>query len=202
MIFGAGRSRRSRSAPRPSRRGANAPLVEDELPPKLIPSLRQLISTAAGLAHTRLALAGVELEEEIQRLLGAALLGLVALVLVLLALIVGTFTIVAAVPPEYRVVTMIVITLVYLVIAAVLAMRLRSIFQLRPPIFGATLAELEKDKETWSHMARAHQAADDAADRHAHFQEDAFAHVEPADVVPSAESSMGSRTAPRSQGVR
>ncbi|MGI9025264.1 MAG: phage holin family protein [Burkholderiaceae bacterium] len=172
------------------------------MPPKLIPSLRQLISTAAGLAHTRLALAGVELEEEIQRLLGAALLGLVALVLVLLALIVGTFTIVAAVPPEYRVVTMIVITLVYLVIAAVLAMRLRSIFQLRPPIFGATLAELEKDKETWSHMARAHQAADDAADHHAHFQEDAFAHVEPADVVPSAESSMGSRTAPRSQGVR
>ena len=197
MIFGASRPRRSRT-PRPSRRGTSPPLVEDELPPKLLPSLRQLVSTAVGLAHTRLALAGVELEEEIQRLLGAAVLALIALVLVLLALIVGTFTIVAAVPPEYRVVTMIAITLVYLVIAAVLVMRLRSIFQMRPPIFGATLAELEKDKETWSHMARAHQAAEEAANRHAHYQEDAFAHVEPADVV----SSTGSSTAPRSQGVR
>lgn len=192
MIFGASRSRRSRATPRLGRRGATSP-VDDELPPKLIPSLRQLISTAVGLAHTRLALAGVELEEEIQRLLGAALLALVALVLVLLALIVGTFTIVAAVPPEYRVVTMLGITLVYLVIAAVLAMRLRSIFQLRPPIFGATLAELEKDKETWSHMARAHQAAEDAADRGAHYQEDAFAHVEPADVVSGTDRSQGVR---------
>ena len=108
MIFGASRPRRSRT-PRPSRRGTSPPLVEDELPPKLLSSLRQLVSTAVGLAHTRLALAGVELEEEIQRLLGAAVLALIALVLVLLALIVGTFTIVAAVPPEYRVVTMIAI---------------------------------------------------------------------------------------------
>ena len=206
MIFGASRTRRSRTTPRLSRRGAGASPIDDELPPKLIPSLRQLVSTAVGLAHTRLSLAGVELEEEIQRLLGAAVLALLALVLVLLALIVGTFTIVAAVPPEYRVLAMIVITLVYLVIAAVLAMRLRSIFKLRPPIFGATLAELEKDKETWSHMARAHQAAEDAAERHSHDREDAFAHVEPANVVPATGLtgglSAGSSADPRSRGER
>ena len=154
--------------------------IDDELPPKLIPSLRQLISTAVGLAHTRVALAGVELEEEIQRLLGAAGLALVAAVLVLLALIVGTFAIVFAAPPDYRVATMIAITVIYLVIAALLAMRLRSIFHLRPPIFGATFAELEKDKETWSHMARAHQAGEEAATYSAHRQEDAFAQVQPA----------------------
>lgn len=176
MIFGASRSRRSRTTPRAGGRATSDPLIDDDLPPKLIPSLRQLASTAVGLAHTRLALAGIELEEEIQRLLGAAVLGMIALVLVLLALIVGTFTIVLAVSPEYRVATMIAITAIYLVIAAMLGMRLRSIFQLRPPIFGATLAELEKDKETWSHLARAHQAAEE---RHAHRQEDAFAHVQP-----------------------
>ena len=177
MIFGASRSRRPRAA-RASRRGAGETLVDDELPPKLIPSLRQLVSTAVGLAHTRLALAGVELEEEIQRLLSAAVLALIALLLVVLALIVGTFTIVLAVPPEYRVVTMIAITIIYLGIAVMLVFRLRSIFRLRPPIFGATLAELEKDKETWSHMARAHQAAEDAQ-RYAASEEDAFAPIQP-----------------------
>jgi uncharacterized membrane protein YqjE len=157
---------------------SSEPVGDDELPPRLIPSVRQFLSTAIGLAHTRLALAGLELEEEIQRLLGAALLALITLVVGSLALVVGTFTIVLAVPPEYRVGTMVAITVVYVVIAALLASRLRSIFLLRPPIFGATLAELEKDKETWSHIARAHQAAEEARSREPH-EEDAFAPVRP-----------------------
>lgn len=179
MIFGASRSRRSRTPPRGA---ASDPAIDDDLPPKLIPSLRQLISTGVELAHTRLALAGIELEEEIQRLLSAAVLGLIAFVLVLLALIVGSFTIVLAVPEDYRVATMVAITVVYLVIAAILGLRLRSIFRLRPPIFGATLAELQKDKETWSHMARAHHVAETGR---AHRQEDAFAHVRPAGAARS-----------------
>ncbi len=162
MIFGAGSNRRPRTA-RASRR-AEAEEVHrvEELPPKLIPSLRALFSTGTSLLHTRLALAGVELEEEMQRLIGAVALALIAMVAVLLALIVATFTIVVAVPPEYRVMTMIIITVAYLILAAVLGLRIKSIFKLRPPIFGATLAELEKDKETWSHMARAHEAAEEA----------------------------------------
>lgn len=208
MIFGASRSRRPRATVRSSDRAraradrlTGSAVVDDELPPKLIPSLRQLVSTAAGLAHTRLALAGVELEEEIQRLLSAAVLALIALVLVVLALIVGTFTIVAAVAPEYRVMTMIIITVIYLVIAALLIVRLRSIFKLRPPIFGATLAELEKDKETWTHMARAHAAAEVAGARSAPVQEDAFAHVEPSSPEGTT-AGMTPRAVPRSQGVR
>ena len=188
MMFGASRSRRSRTTPRAGGRATGDALIDDDLPPRLIPSLRQLVSTAVNLAHTRLALAGLELEEEIQRLLGAAVLAFVALVLLLLALIVGTFTIVLAVPSDDRVATMIAITAIYLITAAVLGMRLRSIFRLRPPIFGATLGELEKDKETWSHMARAHQAAEEAGARRAHLQEDAFARVQ------------SSRTAQRPQG--
>ena len=187
MIFGDSRSRRSRTPPRAGRRAARESIIGDELPPKLIPSLRHLFSTAAGLVHTRLTLAGIELEEEIQRLLKATVFALIVLLLVLLALIVGTFTIVVAVPAEYRVATMIAITVIYLVVAAGLAMRLRSIFKLRPPIFGATLAELEKDKETWSHMAHAHRAADEATTRNAHRQEDAFAQVQSANASERAE---------------
>lgn len=117
------------------------------------------MSTVANVFHTRLALAGVELEEEIQRLISAAVFGLIAGVMAFLAIVVATFTIVVAVPPEYRVWTMIGITVVYLAIAAILIARIKSIFSTRPPIFGATFAELEKDKETLTQMVRAHRMA-------------------------------------------
>ena len=164
MIFGAARPRRPRP-PRASRRESAGPAVEGPLPPKLIPSLRQLFSTAVSLAHTRIALAGVELEEEMQRLIRAAALGFAALILAFLGLIVGTFTIVLAVVPEYRVMTMLIITIVYLGGALISILMVKSIFTHRPPIFGATLAELEKDKETLSQMSRAHEAAEEARDR-------------------------------------
>jgi uncharacterized membrane protein YqjE len=180
MIFGAGTPRRPRTA-RASRRAAAEDAIHvEDLPPKLIPSLRALFSTGTALLHTRLALAGVELEEEMQRLIGAIALALIAVVAVLLALIVGTFTIVVAVPPEYRVLTMIAITVLYLVLAVVLLMRIKSVFKMRPPIFAATLAELEKDKETWSHMARAHDAAEEAQARAT--RDERFADVRAASV--------------------
>ena len=149
----------------------------EELPPKLIPAVRSMVATGIALAHTRLALAGIELEEELQRFISAAVLGVVSVVCVLMALVVGTFTIVAAVPPDSRVGTMVGITLLYLVIAIVAVMRVRSIFSMRPPIFSATLAELEKDKETLSQMNRAHQAAAEARERAEQVGEDAFASV-------------------------
>jgi uncharacterized membrane protein YqjE len=177
MIFGAARPRRPRSASRPRRAEASAP---EGLPPKLIPAVRSMISAAVSLAHTRLALAGIELEEELQRFIGVAVLGVVALVFALMTLIVGTFTIVAAVPPEHRIVTMVGITVIYLAIAVIALVRIRSIFSSRPPIFAGTLAELEKDKETLSQMNRAHEAAEYARER-AETVEDAFAPVRRAD---------------------
>lgn len=182
MIFGASRPRRARSSTRTSRKSFDESTVPEALPPQLIPSLRSLVSTAGSLIHTRLALAGVELEEEVQRLIGAAALALVALILVSLALVVGTFTIVLAVAPEYRVATMAGITALYVVVAIVLLLRLKGIFTNRPPIFGATLAELEKDRETLSQMSRAHEAAEEAREREQvrRREEDAFAPVRPA----------------------
>lgn len=182
MIFGASRPRRARSSTRTSRKSFDESTVPEALPPQLIPSLRSLVSTAGSLIHTRLALAGVELEEEVQRLIGAAALALVALILVSLALVVGTFTIVLAVAPEFRVATMAGITALYVGVAIVLLLRLKGIFTNRPPIFGATLAELEKDRETLSQMSRAHEAAEEAREREQvrRREEDAFAPVRPA----------------------
>lgn len=179
MTNGAPRER----TPRPSwreRKAAAAAAPEEELPPKLGHSLKELISTAGGLIHTRIALAGVELEEEIQRLIGAAVLVLVTMVAAFLALVVATFTIVLAVPPEYRVGTMIGITLVYVVIAVTTALRLKGVFDARPPIFGATLAELEKDKETLVRLSRARHVAEAEREQARAGEEDAFAQVVPA----------------------
>lgn len=181
MIFGASRSRRPRSTVRGSRRTADELEPVEDLPPKLVPSVRQLFNTAIALAHTRLSLAGLELEEEMQRLIRVAAFGFVSLVLVFLALIVATFTIVAAVPPEYRVLTMIIIAVAYLAIALVLVLQIKKIFTDRPPIFGATLAELQKDKETLSQMVRAHEAAEQERERaqeaRRQQEEDAFANA-------------------------
>lgn len=182
MIFGASRPRRPRTASRSSRRPPDEIVAAEDLPPKLIPSLRLLVSTAVSLAHTRLSLAGIELEEEVQRLLGAAALAFLALLLVSLALVVGTFTIVLAVAPEYRVATMGGITSVYLIGAIFIVLMIKGVFSNRPPIFGATLAELEKDKETLSQMSRAHEAGEEARDREQarRREEDAFAPMRPA----------------------
>ena len=182
MIFGASRPRRPRTASRSSRRPPDEIVAAEDLPPKLIPSLRLLVSTAVSLAHTRLSLAGIELEEEVQRLLGAAALAFLALLLVSLALVVGTFTIVLAVAPEYRVATMGGITSVYLIGAIFIVLMIKGVFANRPPIFGATLAELEKDKETLSQMSRAHEAGEEARDREQarRREEDAFAPMRPA----------------------
>jgi uncharacterized membrane protein YqjE len=192
MIFGASRPRRPRPASRSTRRYSDAEAPHEDLPPKLIPSFRALFSTAASLLHTRIALAGIELEEEVQRLIGAAALALVALLLISLALVVGTFTIVLAVDPEHRVATMAGITVLYFIVAFVLVMRLKGIFANRPPIFGATLAELEKDKETLSAMARAHEAAEAAreTERARRHDEDAFAPVRKAAPNPTVQGAV------------
>lgn len=114
--------------------------------PSLLHSMRQLSATALGMLHTRLSLAGIELEEEIQRLLGVLLMALAALLFVAMALVVFTFLIVFAVAPEYRVMTMAILTTIYVLIGAAFGWRVNATLLLRPPIFSETLAEFEKDR--------------------------------------------------------
>jgi len=109
-------------------------------------SVRRLGVTTLAILHTRLSLAGVELEEEIQRLVGALVLALGLVLFAALALLVFTLMVVFWLAPDNRVGGMAIIAVLYAAIAAVLAWQLRRLFLLRPPIFSATLAELEKDR--------------------------------------------------------
>lgn len=111
----------------------------------LFASLRQLAATGIAIFQTRLALAGIELEEEIQRLLRVLLLALGLILFLALGLLVFTLMIVLAFRDEHRVLAMGALAFIYLAIAAGLWWRLRRQLAERPPIFEATLAELEKD---------------------------------------------------------
>ena len=120
---------------------------ETGAPPRLIASLRQLALTALAMAHTRLALAGAELEEELQRLTGLLLSLLGLLVFGLMGLLMLTLTAVLAVDAGQRVAVMSAFAVVYLGLAGGLVWRVQRMLATRPPFLQATLAEMSRDRE-------------------------------------------------------
>ena len=120
---------------------------EASTPPRLLASLRQLALTGLAMAHTRLALAGVELEEELQRLLGLLLSLLGLLVFGLVGVLVGTFMVVLAVDAAQRVTVLACFAVAYLGLAAWFVWRVKRMLATRPPFLQATLAEMERDRE-------------------------------------------------------
>jgi uncharacterized membrane protein YqjE len=99
------------------------------------------------MAHTRLALAGAELEEELQRLTGLLLSLLGLLVFGLMGLLMLTFTVVLAVDAGQRVAVMAGFSVVYLGLAGGLVWRVQRMLATRPPFLQATLAEMASDRE-------------------------------------------------------
>ncbi len=117
-------------------------------PPRLFASLRQLARTALAMTHTRLALAGIELEEELQRLIGL-LLNLLGLLLFGLAgILIFTLMIVLAVDVSQRVAVLACFAALYLGLGAWFWWRIRHALATRPPFLQATLGEMAQDRDT------------------------------------------------------
>lgn len=116
-------------------------------PPRLFASLRQLGLTALSMAHTRVALAGVELEEELQRLIGLLLSLLGLLVFGLVGVLTVTLTVVLAVDPAQRVAVLAFFAAAYLGLAGWFWWRVRHALATRPPFLQATFAEMAQDRE-------------------------------------------------------
>lgn len=116
-------------------------------PPRLLASLRQLGLTAMAMAHTRLALAGVEIEEEFQRLIGLLLNLLGLLVFGLVGVLVLTLWIVLAVDGSQRVVVLAFFTVTYLALGGWFWWRIQRTLAQRPPFLQATLAEMALDRD-------------------------------------------------------
>jgi uncharacterized membrane protein YqjE len=105
---------------------------------------RRLLRTALDLAHTRLELFLVELKEERLRLVDALLLVVVGVVCALMTLVLLTFTLVL-IFWEYRVLTLVLLTLLYGASAAAAFWTLRQRLAAWNA-FSATLEELKKDR--------------------------------------------------------
>ena len=114
-------------------------------PPR--PSLRRLAGALLEIVQSRLALIGIELTEEKQRLMDVAFLGLAAMLFGALALVSLTALVIVIFWDTYRVYAISGIFIVYLVLASWCAMRARNILHDAPMPFEATLAEFEKDRD-------------------------------------------------------
>lgn len=116
-------------------------------PPRLFASLRQVAVTALGMVHTRMALAGVELEEELQRLIGLLLSLLGLLVFGLAGVLAVTLMVVLAVDAAQRVAVLAIFAAAYLGLGGWFWWRIQRVLATRPPFLQATLAEMAQDRD-------------------------------------------------------
>lgn len=133
------------TAPRPGPPSADVRAAD--APPRLFASLRQLLITLLGMAHTRMALAGVELEEELQRLIGLWLNLLGLLVFGLVGVLMFTLMVVLAVDAAQRVAVLAFFAASYLGFGGWFWWRIQRALATRPPFLQATLAEMAQDRE-------------------------------------------------------
>lgn len=117
-------------------------------PPRLFASLRQLAQTALAMAHTRVALAGVELEEELQRLIGLLLNLLGLLVFGLVGILTFTLLLVLAADASQRVAVLAFFAALYMGLGGWFWWRIRQALATRPPFLQATFAEMAQDRDT------------------------------------------------------
>lgn len=109
-------------------------------------SLRELAATLIEAAHTRLELVATEIEEERLRILQLLLWGALSLFFIALGVVMLTFFVVLLFWSTERVLATFIIAVVYLLVGAALAFRVRAKAR-RSRLFGATLAELDKDRD-------------------------------------------------------
>ncbi len=108
-------------------------------------SLRRLLRTIFAIAHNRLELLLVELQEERWRLFSTLLLAGIVLILLLMTLLVPTVTIMVLCVKADRLDLLGLLMLLYLAATIFAFWRLRARLKNWVP-FSATLAELKKDK--------------------------------------------------------
>jgi uncharacterized membrane protein YqjE len=114
---------------------------------RLLDSLQSLLAGLIALARKRLELAGAEVEERIARVLVAGLCVLAVAGLALLGLGFAAAGIVLAAAPENRLAVVAGLAVVFIALAALGAWSLRSSARRQPPLFDASVRQLERDCE-------------------------------------------------------
>jgi uncharacterized membrane protein YqjE len=113
----------------------------------LLGSIERLVATFIEVVQTRIELASSELEEERERLQEIVMLGLFAAFLIGLGIVLLTVVIVLIFWDTHRMAVLGGFAAFYLVLGAIVALRVWYVSRTKSRLFSATLAELEKDRE-------------------------------------------------------
>lgn len=111
----------------------------------IVESVGRIGATLIAMVQTRLELAAVEVQEELQRFLGYFVLALVSLILFGVALLLVVLLVVVVFWDSYRLEAIGGLAALFGVAGAVIALRVKRSFDTRPRLLGATVAELNKD---------------------------------------------------------
>ena len=111
----------------------------------LFASLQRMLATLLTLAHTRLELVTIELEEALQRAAAVLLWSIAAIFFASLTVLLLTFTIVVAFWDEHRLLAATLVTAAFALAALAAVLSVRRRLHTRPGLFGATVAELKLD---------------------------------------------------------
>ncbi len=110
-------------------------------------SIKRLLESGSGFLSSKFELVSIELQEEKRRILELLVLAAFAMLFAVLALMVVSFTIIILVPDQYRANVLIIMSLLYITVSALLFMRLQRKANLATKIFETTAEELKKDTE-------------------------------------------------------
>lgn len=112
----------------------------------LFTSIAQVFATAIGIAQTRLELLTTELQEEIHRAAEIMVYAAIALLAAGVGLFLLALVVVFVFWDTHRLAASIGVTATCFLIAVVAVLVLRAKVRAKPPILGATIAELKKDR--------------------------------------------------------
>jgi len=115
--------------------------------PGMFDSLRQLLGTLAGIAHTRIELLGTEVEEQVARLTAMLLWTIVSLFLSFTAVVLIAVAVLIAFWDTNRILVAILLAAGFALLALISWARVKAVAHARPHLFQATLEELAKDRE-------------------------------------------------------
>jgi uncharacterized membrane protein YqjE len=115
-------------------------------PAGLVASLRGVLVSVLGIAGTRIELIGLEVAEEKERLVGLLFTVLAAAFALSLAVLLVTFLVIAHFWDSYRLTAIGSFVVLYGAVGGWLIAGLKRELAAHPPLFSATLAELEKDR--------------------------------------------------------
>lgn len=113
----------------------------------LFDSLKGLAASLVGVAHTRLELLSMDLEEERARLISVLVMLFVALFCAGVGVVLLAILIAVAFWDSYRLLALAGLTAVFLAGAAAAVGGARRMLRAKPRLFAATLAELSKDRQ-------------------------------------------------------